>query len=194
MEAKLLRDPESRPCGHMSGLASRLAIFLKNYPNNGTAKKPTGTAAWGLSVLRKRRIWRRQRLKRRRKVWREYKCHFRHSYLLFWPFGNSQRIQGYFTQTAKSGGKIVNGPAKIRSKLSLPRLTSDLWAILLNPWHKLLTQMSLDAIEKYLQPGKTAIFFKEKFTFPSFCLRYSVSSRAGQHQRPDEWRHNGGKQ
>lgn len=40
---------------------------------------------------------------------------------------------------------------------------------MLNLWHKLLTQMSLDAIEKYLQTGKTAIFFlKEKFPFPPF--------------------------
>lgn len=38
LEAKLLRDPESRPRGPMNGLATRLDIFLKNYPNNGAAK------------------------------------------------------------------------------------------------------------------------------------------------------------
>lgn len=159
-------------------------------------QKPTGTAAWGLSALRKRRIWRRQRLRRRWKVWKEYKCPFRHSYLFYrlsrkvilwsgWTHIQNKRKSQEEKESMKLRRIILNLPfVRLTAERSCwicgTSFTSDVFGC---HWKISTTRKKL------------TFFLKEKKSaFLSFVCGAAFPWRAGQHQRPDEWRHNGGKQ
>lgn len=149
-------------------------------------QKPTGTAARGLSVLRKWRIWRSQGLKGGGRCG-ESTNHFRHGYQFFWEtrgeykvilWPGSMGLERWLSeQPAKSAVDIAQDAKSTVGSV-------DIWAakrhggnhgrnslrIVLNLWHKLLPQMSLDAIDKYLQPGKTDFFSKKNPIFPPLLV------------------------
>lgn len=143
-------------------------------------QKPAGAAAWGLSVLRKWRIWRRQRLERRRKVWREYKCHFRHSYLVFWPFRTREAYKVILLGT--------NG--RVRRKKSQWYCENQIQFVIgsVDVWHlcdraKFVAQVTYSNVFgchwKISPTRENGYIFQRKIHFSLFCLWYSVSLAGG---------------